>query len=82
MRVGCDPFRLLPDRSGRLVALDERWLRVKTRSHGEGKRAVDCCLTPQSTVITTADVASANCLVAGLAEVGFLSAVVYRTAAA
>ena len=48
----------------------------------EAKRAVDCCLASQNTVIETSDVASANCLVARLAEIGFLSAVVYRTAVA
>lgn len=48
----------------------------------EAKRAVDCCLASQNADIETFDVASARDLVARLAEIGFLSAVVYHSAVA
>jgi len=48
----------------------------------EAKQAVDCCLASQNADIETSDVASAKDLVARLAEIGFLSAVVYRSAVA
>ena len=47
----------------------------------EAKRAVDCCLASQNADIETSDVVSARDLVARLAAIGFLSAVVYQTAA-